>query len=258
MSPTLQLPVDRMSEAEVALRLAFHLLGLHGSSGEALVAIDGAQVVAHGAEVFPLADFLRTEGWSQVQQSGKNSWQGIYEKSATRIDVRSQSGVGDVVCTVLGRRYRAECKKGPLLKKKGSPEYPLIREALGQLLTVEAVRDDDVLMVAVPRTDQFDSLASAWRDRPLIRKTGIKLVLVGRDGSVAGLDGPSETMTFSSDELVPTEAELARAEGRSFESAEEMLKRVRQEQETNDSTGAGTTKRARRGKRASRGRTARA
>ena len=36
------------------------------------------------------------------------------------------------------------------------------------------------------------------------------------------------TKAFSG-ELVPTEAELARAEGRSFESADEMLRRVRTE-----------------------------
>jgi type I restriction enzyme S subunit len=40
-------------------------------------------------------------------------------------------------------------------------------------------------------------------------------------------------------ELVPTEAELARAEGRSFESAEEMLKRVRA---GNGSDGDGASK----------------
>jgi hypothetical protein len=38
-----RLPQDRMPEAEVSLRLAFYLLKLPGSQGEAKVAIDGAK-----------------------------------------------------------------------------------------------------------------------------------------------------------------------------------------------------------------------
>jgi hypothetical protein len=39
------LPQDRMPEAEVSLRLAFHLLSLPGAQGDALVAIVGKREV---------------------------------------------------------------------------------------------------------------------------------------------------------------------------------------------------------------------
>ena len=185
----MRLPDDRMPESEVALRLAFHLLELPGSSGEAEVAIDGAQVRVHGEEVFPLAAFLAGLGWRQVAQAGKNDWHGTYERDGRRLTVHSRSGLGDVVCSVGERCVRAECKKGPLIKKKGSREYPLLREALGQILTVETVGEGDVLAVAVPRAAKFVQLAEEWRGRPLVRRAGIHIVLVGRDGAVDGLDG---------------------------------------------------------------------
>ena len=181
------LPEDRMPESEVALRLAFHLLALPGSSGVAEVALDGAQVAVQGARVFPLPEFLRDQGWKQVAQDGKNDWQGTYEKEELTLRIHSRSGKGDVICALGGKVVRAECKKGPLVKKAGSQEYPRLREALGQMLTVETVGKGDVLVVAVPRTAKFEQVAVAWRERPLMKQVGIGIVLVGRDGRVEGL-----------------------------------------------------------------------
>ena len=55
-----------MPEAEVTLRLAFHLLALPNSSKTATVAIDGAQIRVHGDSVFPIDEFLEDEGWHQT------------------------------------------------------------------------------------------------------------------------------------------------------------------------------------------------
>lgn len=181
------LPQDRMPEAEVSLRLAFHLLALEGSHKSAMVAIDGAQIRVHDSAVFPIAAFLDDQGWTQITQRGKNAWQGVYEQNGCTLTVSSQSGIGDVVAEIDNRQIRAESKKGPLIKKSGNPEYRLIREAIGQLMTVETVDERDILAVAVPLTKQFRSLAERWRARPLIARAGLHIVLVGRDGSVEGL-----------------------------------------------------------------------
>jgi hypothetical protein len=66
-------------------------------------------------------------------------------------------------------------------------QNPLLREALGQLLTAE-VGEDDVLVAAVPKAATFSRLAGEWGDRPLMRRVGIRIVLVGRDGAVEELD----------------------------------------------------------------------
>jgi len=182
------LPKDRMPEAEVTLRLTFHLLALPGSQGVGKVNIDGAQVKVHGAEIFPIVPFLADMGWKQVEQVGKNDWQGWYEKGEQRLQIDAKSGVGDVVVTVGTKCIRAECKGGPLVKKPGSPEYRILRQALGQAITVEQVNVNDVLIVAIPHTDRFRQLADKWRKRPLVGRSGIQIVLVGRDGTVEGLD----------------------------------------------------------------------
>ena len=178
---------DKMSEAEVSLRLAFHLLAYPASTNECVVAIDGAQVQVQGNEVFPLSDFMASSGWRMIEQVGKNEWQGRYENNGKSLIVIAQSGKGDVVASIGSRRVRAESKKGPLIRKKGSPEYPLVREAIGQLMTIEEVETNDVLVVAVPQSEAFRNLVARWRNRPLVEATDIHLALVGRDGSVEGL-----------------------------------------------------------------------
>jgi hypothetical protein len=183
-----ELPEDRMPEAEVSLCLAFHLLAMPDGHGTVEVAIDGAQIRVRGSQVFPIADFLDELGWEQVKQEGKNLWQGWYERKGQRLWVHSRSGVGDVVAQVGSKRVRAECKGGPMIKLPGSREYPKLRGALGQILTVEEKKPNDVLAVAVPHTPRFQRLADKWRRAPLIVCTGIQIALVGRDGEVEGLN----------------------------------------------------------------------
>lgn len=182
-----RLPEDRMPEAEVALRLAFHLLGKPDSDGTARVAIDGAMVRTGYNEHFPIEAFLEHEGWRRNVQEGKNRWQGSYEKEGRHLIIHARSGMGDVVARVGSERIRAECKGGPLVKKSGSREYPKLREALGQLLTVERVEGDDVMVAAIPCAEKFRRLALEWQPRPLVAQSAFRIVLVGRDGTVAGL-----------------------------------------------------------------------
>lgn len=63
-----------------------------------------------------------------------------------------------------------------------------MREALGQLLTLEQVPENVVLAIAVPHGDRFIKLAERWRKAPLIVRCGILIVTVACDGSGHGLD----------------------------------------------------------------------
>ncbi|HYH23379.1 MAG TPA: hypothetical protein VD995_32590 [Azospirillum sp.] len=188
--PTVALPTDRMPEAEVALRLAFHLLDQPGSGGHAEVAVDGAMVRVAGRDIFPLAAFLAATSWQQVERSPNagNAWQGRYRRGNHALTVHARSGVGDVVARVGTRRIRAECKGGPLVPRKGSPEYPILQKGIGQVVTIEGVAPEDLIVVAVPATPRFATLRERWRDRPLFAATAIRIVLVGRDGRVDGLE----------------------------------------------------------------------
>jgi hypothetical protein len=185
------LSADRMSEAEVAVRLAQHLVEHPQAAGHADVAIDGAGVSVAGTMIFALADFLRSPGWEQVEQSGKNLWGGIYRRGHLSLSIHSRSGIGDVVAVVGGQRFVAECKKGPLVPKAGSPEYPLLTSALGQALLLKA-NPGDVSVAAVPDTPRFRRIAEAWRERHGVMESGILIALVSRDRGVSGLEAALE------------------------------------------------------------------
>jgi hypothetical protein len=179
----------KMTEAEVSLRVAFHLLKNDLVTGDVHVAIDGAQVRTGTTVHFPIAEFLVESGCAP--HSMRLSWQGAYRlaNSTHNIVIHSNPGRGDVVARLRsGRMLRVESKKGPLQRSKSSQEYPLLREALGQLLTIDEAAPDDLLAVAVPDSEKFRELAGRWRRAPLVARLGIQVLTVGRDGSLNGFN----------------------------------------------------------------------
>ena len=61
-----------------------------------------------------------------------------------------------------------------------------MREALGQLLTIEIADSDDMLAIAVPASQKFNELADRWRKAPLLARIPIKIITVDRKGNVDG------------------------------------------------------------------------
>jgi hypothetical protein len=179
-----------MPEAEVSLRLAFWLLRHRLVKEVVEVAIDGAQVKVLDTVHFDLTAFMATCGWGKGASDGpwQCEWRNPTESSVIRI--HSNPGRGDVVARLAsGQTLRAECKKGPMDRSKSSAEYPLLREGLGQLLTVAEVAEADLLAVAVPHSAKFQELAERWRRAPLISKFGIQILTVDRLGNVFGFPG---------------------------------------------------------------------
>jgi hypothetical protein len=182
---------ETMSEAEVSLRLAFHLLDNGLAASDVDVAIDGAQIRTGGTVHFSIAEFLTQNACRP--DTAFSSWQGIYCRADAKLRIRihSNPGRGDVVARLSnGHTLRVESKKGPLGRSSSSPEYRLLREAIGQLMTVETAGDTDILAVAVPRSPKFTELTARWRRAPLIRRLGIRFLTVDRENSVEGLAEP--------------------------------------------------------------------
>jgi hypothetical protein len=189
ISLELGLPADRMSEAEVALRLAAFILSLPHSGAMASVAIDGASIKVGDTNVFDIGRFMTGTGWEQIKepQFGRNARTGAYRRNDKTIRVHSRPSEGDVVATIAGRRIVAGCKKGMLVRRPGSSESALLTAALGQAMLFD-VSADDIVVAAVPDTPAFRRLAEAWRERPLVKKVGIRIALMARNGTVAGLE----------------------------------------------------------------------
>jgi hypothetical protein len=178
----------RMSEAEVAIRLAERFLRMPGAGQIANVAIDGAVIEMRGQNpFFDIASFLSANGWTLATQKGTRSWHGIYRRENQELHISSTSGAADVVLQLGNRRVVAECKGGPLVKKEGSPEYRILKEVLGQTLIWNAL-PGDLLIVAVPDTPRFRKIACDWQQRPLVMKTGIQIALVSPTGDVFAPD----------------------------------------------------------------------
>jgi hypothetical protein len=182
-------PLSKMPEAEVSLRLAFFLIQQGLAESDVQVAIDGAQVRTTETIHFAIAEFLKECEWAKPLAD--DAWQGWYshqQHPLNRIVIHSNPGRGDVVAKLkTGRTLRTECKKGTLVRSKSSQEYRLLREAMGQLLTIESVGEKDLLAVAVPHSPKFEELARRWRMAPLVERFGICLLTVGRDNTVVGL-----------------------------------------------------------------------
>lgn len=176
-----------MSEAEVSLLLAIHLIASQRSTSDVQVAIDGAQVKIGDNHHFKVIEFMRSRGWEQEQASDR--WQCKYTDAryGRSIVVHSQSGQGDVTAKLTnGESLLVESKKGTLTNSKSSSEYPLIREALGQLITLESIPEKVQLAVAMPHGERFVKLAERWRKAPLIVRAGIRLLTVSPTGEVDG------------------------------------------------------------------------
>lgn len=186
----------KMSEAEVSLRLAFYLLSGDLVASDVDVAIDGAQIRTGDVIHFGIAEFIAQNAYAPIASS--SSWQGTYYRAGSRFRMRvhSNPGKGDVVALLQnGHTLRVESKKGPLMRSTSSAEYPLLREAIGQLMTVEVAGDKDILAVAVPKSPKFTELTARWRAAPLIRRLGIRLLTVDRENVVEGL-GECVTQTM--------------------------------------------------------------
>lgn len=178
---------EKMTEGEVGIRLALHLIKQGWATKDVQVAIDGAQVQTGQTVHFPIAEFLKRSGCTANEA---DSWQGRYAVAGSKIGItiHSSPGLGDVVAELKsGKRLVAECKRGSTTPSKSSAEYPRIREAIGQLMTNTHERAEDVLAVAVPHSERTERLTNAWREAPRVKNAGIQLVTVDRDGGVHGL-----------------------------------------------------------------------
>ncbi|MCE2571827.1 hypothetical protein [Motilimonas eburnea] len=183
------IPKDRMPEAEVTLRLAMYLIRGSYTNDDVICAIDGAQVKVGSNIVFPIIEFLNAEGWIGLEQDEKWQCKFINKDFSQGIIIHSTPGEGDLVSNLInGYTLRVESKKGPMVSKPGSKEYPLIREAIGQLMTVEHANGEDILAVAIPESPKFLDLARQWRERPLMKHTGIHIITVNRHNQITGLE----------------------------------------------------------------------
>lgn len=173
-----------MKEPEVSFRVALYYIKNGYTSEDVQVFIDGAHVRIKGKVQFKVQEFLRGQNCIKIDDTLKR-WQGVYEVEGykSKIIVKSRPGFGDVIVNLKdGRQLYIESKKGK--SGKSSSEYPLMREAIGQLMTGCELSDNIIPCVAVPFTEKSLELAERWSMLKQMKMIGIKFLLVKDDGKL--------------------------------------------------------------------------
>ena len=171
----------KLKEPEVCLRIAMHYIKKGLTEETVFISLDGAHIKTKDTIHFNVFQFLKENGMEKVD-GNLERWQGEYHISGylPRINISSMPGIGDVnIILPTGKKLRIECKKGK--ENKSGQEYPLMREAIGQIMTSFELTDDIIPAIAVPFSEKSYALASKWSKYKQIQQLGIKFFLVKKD-----------------------------------------------------------------------------
>lgn len=173
-----------MKEAEVSLRIAIYYITNKLTNENVVVSLDGAHIKTKDNIHFDIFEFMEKNCFKKVG-CDYSRWQGEYMKDGCkqRIIVLAKSGMGDVNVKLLdGKSLYVESKKGS--DKKGNPEYPLMREAIGQLMTSPYFDENTIPAVAVPYYEKTLNLAKKWSQYKQVKMAQIRFILVQEDGDI--------------------------------------------------------------------------
>lgn len=173
-----------MQEAEVSLRVALYYIQNKLTDRDVTVSIDGAHIKTGDKIHFDIWKFLSDNECTKIE-GDSDRWQGRYQVfgCSEQIIISSKPGMGDVNVWLLnGKKLYVESKKGK--ENKSGQEYPLMREAIGQLMTSSVLTDDMIPAVAVPYSEKSVELAGRWSEYPQMQQIGIRFLLVKDDGDI--------------------------------------------------------------------------
>jgi hypothetical protein len=186
--PTVWLRSEQMTQTEVCLRLARHLLSSRIAAADVRVSLTGHELSRRRTIHFPVIRFLRERGITRVGQS--SDWRGEYtlHGSAHTLHLEAAPETPDLVTMLeCGRRLVVHASRGLLRESRSSGDHKVLRSMLGLAMTFDDCSANDVIAVAVPRSQRFRALASKFRELPLVRAAGLLVVTVDRAGCVEGL-----------------------------------------------------------------------
>ena len=173
-----------MQEAEVSLRVALYYIKNGLTDKDVVVSLDGAHVKTGDNIHFDIWSFLSKNEF--VKYAGDaDKWQGDYKIDGYKphIIISSKPGEGDVLVWLEGgKKLFVESKKSG--SSKSGQAYPLMREAIGQLMTGRELTENIVPAVAVPYSEKSVELATRWSKYSQIKQIGIRFVLVKADGDI--------------------------------------------------------------------------
>ena len=173
-----------MKEAEVSLRIALYYICNNITKENVQVSIDGAHIKTNDTVYFDIWSFLKENGCQKIDGNNER-WQGKYKIIGyePEFEICSRPGIGDVRVVLANNRIlHIESKKGT--NKKGNTEYPLMREAIGQLMTTHYEGNNVIPVVAVPYSSKSYELAKRWSKYKKIQDANIHFILVYENDNI--------------------------------------------------------------------------
>lgn len=182
-----------MTQTEVALRLAVHLLRESIVVDDVHVVLPRREVTGRGEPMFDVAQFVLRQGGNRVPAQKARYPYGRYRVAGASKDIVIDRDKGQCpVTSILGPESNllGYVCGGPRRPTPGPYEHLLFRKGLGAALTSHDPQPLDIVLLALPRSPRMRKLVEHARSQPRLAATAISLVLVDSTGNVDGLPFP--------------------------------------------------------------------
>lgn len=181
----------RMSQTEVSLRLAAHLVKHDMVTSDVSVHLSVREITRYRHPMYYIHGFMKAHGATLV--AGERYPYGTYAVAGARQGIRiaEVSDEGSVIAEIgPGSRLIVDAFAGPTRNTPGSLEHVTLRRALGTALMRTNVGREDLLAVALPRSRRTRKLVNSALESPRVAATGISIVTVGPNDQIDGLPLP--------------------------------------------------------------------
>ena len=188
----------RMSQTEVALRVARHLSESPLLDGTVYVHVGGAEVNRRDDDSdFPVRSYLSRWGFSKDRgRAGvKPEWIGFYtgRRSKRQLLINFDKRDGHIRASfATGQRLIVHCTGGNLGNTRSPAEHHDLHRAVGRAICWAGARPDDVIAVCTPRSERFRQMTAARRKSVGVKRAGLLFLHVDRGGGMIGLAGEAD------------------------------------------------------------------
>jgi hypothetical protein len=187
----------RMSQTEVALRLARHIATSPLFTSLVIVKLGGAEVNRRGNDtIFPVARYLSRWGFSKDHPEVEVNphWIGFYTHKShpVKLALKFDKFEPHVWAPFATRaRLVVHCSAGNVTETRSPAEVHDLNRAIGRAVGWGGTKPNDIIAVCVPRSERFRKLTAEKAKTVGVQRAGLRFLLVDRGGQVTGLDKES-------------------------------------------------------------------
>ena len=184
----------RLSQTEVAFRLARHLAESPLFVGMVYVHVGAAELNRRGDDVDAFTVRRHLSRWGFSKDRGREGvtpeWIGFYTNRRTQrqLLVNFDKHDGHVMAFFAsGQRLIVHCTAGNVGNTRSPAEHHDLHRAVGRAICWSGSRPDDVIAVCMPRSERFRTMTAVRRESVGVKRAGLRFLHVDRAGGIIGL-----------------------------------------------------------------------